>query len=81
MKDKLPNPIEIANFFIKKGIDTQSPANHRKIQLLTYLTYGWYLGSENKLLMDGVFKAGKYLPYNDEIYQALKGYKKIIYMN
>lgn len=56
----------VANSFIQRGIDNNTPLTRWKLQLLVFVAHGWYLAVNNEPLVDETFIAtnkGPILPY------------------
>jgi uncharacterized phage-associated protein len=68
------NVIQVANFFIKKGIDEGKHISPMKLQKLLYFAYGWYWAIENKRLFNEQFEAWKYGPVVNIVYARTKSY-------
>jgi uncharacterized phage-associated protein len=66
--------IQIANYFIKKSIDTNKPVTQMKLQKLIYFAHGWSLALRNEPLINESIEAWKYGPVVPSIYQLFKTY-------
>ncbi len=66
--------LKYANWFIKKGIEANSPIDQMKVQKLLYFAYGWYLKLTGKKLFEQRFEAWMYGPVVNELYHYLKIY-------
>lgn len=68
----METPLAVANFFIKKSLDTGIPVTSMKLLKLAYIAHGWHLGltSGELLLPEGV-EAWKYGPVIPSLYRAL----------
>jgi len=64
--------IEVANYFIQKGVEEVRPLTHLKLQKLLYVAYGWYYAQFDKRLFDEVLQAWKYGPVVHSVYLKLK---------
>ena len=49
--------IGVANSFIQRGIDNESPVNRQKLQILMFVAHGWYLAANKEPLVDETFIA------------------------
>jgi len=65
---------EIANYFIKKGIEENIPVNPMKLQKLLYFVYGWYMAYFDKKLFESTIEAWPYGPVVPSIYHEVKQY-------
>lgn len=66
--------VEIANFFIHKGIESKEPISPIKLQKLLYFAYGWYYAIHNKKLFNENIEAWKFGPVINSIYHKTKKY-------
>lgn len=66
--------IQVANYFIKKGIEDSNPVTPMKLIKLCYIAQGVYLVAHNEKLFDGNFEAWKYGPVAPSLYQEFKDY-------
>lgn len=66
--------IAIANFFIKKGIDTQDYVTPMKLQKLLYFSHGWYLATNDRPLLDSSVQAWEFGPVIPRVYECVKHY-------
>ena len=67
--------LEIANFFIKKGVDDKKQVDHLKLQKLMYYAYGWNLAiTDGERLFNEKFAAWAYGPVIESIYHWFKGW-------
>lgn len=66
--------IEIANYFIKKSLDTGVEVTPMKLLKLTYLAHGWHLGIFGTELIDEAVCAWKYGPVIESVYHRFKEY-------
>lgn len=67
--------LEVANYFIEKGIEDGKLVNPMKLQKLLYFAYGWYLAYfPNKKLFDEQMQAWRYGPVIESIYHEVKSY-------
>jgi len=68
--------IVIANFFVKKSIDTGIELTPMKLIKLVYIAHGWYLALTEESLINEAVKVWKYGPVIETIYQAFKHFGK-----
>lgn len=68
--------ISIANYFIKKSLDTGVEVTPLKLIKLVYLAHGWYLGYTNQPLVAEAVEAWQYGPVVPRVYHAVKDYGK-----
>lgn len=66
--------VQIANFFIQKGINTNNPVTPMKLQKLLYFAYGWYYATNGDKLFDESVQAWKYGPVIKSVYDVTKQY-------
>ena len=67
------NPIDIANYFLKK-YGNESKITPMKLVKLVYIAHGWYLGISDKALIDENPEAWKYGPVIPRVYHHFKDY-------
>jgi uncharacterized phage-associated protein len=70
----MTDAIAIANFFIKKGIDTQEYVTPMKLQKLIYFSHGWSLALYNEPLIDSEVQAWEFGPVVPRVYECIKHY-------
>lgn len=71
----MENAIAIANYFVKKSINTGIQLTPMKLVKLVYIAHGWYLGLTNgQPLIDEPIEAWKYGPVVKSVYDAFKKY-------
>jgi len=70
----MENPLAIANYFIKKSLDTGEPITPMKLVKLVYLAHGWYLGLTGEPLISEGTQAWKYGPVIPSVYEEFKSY-------
>ena len=70
------NPIAIANYFIRKSIDSGKELTPMKLIKLVYISHGWYLGITGKPLLPEAIEAWQYGPVVPSIYNEFKRYGK-----
>lgn len=68
------DPLDIANFFIKKGLEDGEPITQLKLVKLAYISHGWYLGLTGNPLITDAVEAWKYGPVIPKIYHEFKNY-------
>ena len=66
--------IQIANYFIKKRLDTGRDLTPMKLIKLCYIAHGWYCGFNNQPLLNETIYAWKYGPVVPSIYEQFKHY-------
>jgi len=63
----------LANFFIDKSIEEGKGLNNYRLQLISYIAYGWVLATLNEDLTDGEgFQAWDVGPIMPSVYHQLK---------
>lgn len=67
-------PNLIANFFIKKSLDTGIPVNPMKLIKLVYISHGWYLALTDEDLINEGVQAWKYGAVIPSVYHKFKIY-------
>ncbi|MFH0702159.1 MAG: type II toxin-antitoxin system antitoxin SocA domain-containing protein [bacterium] len=68
--------INIANTFIKMGLDKKKPITNMKLQKLLYYAQGWYLAlTGGESLFEEDFKRWNFGPVCPEVYNKFKKYK------
>lgn len=70
----MENPLAIANYFIRKAIDSGEELTSMKLIKLVYISHGWYLALSGKPLLPEAIQAWKYGPVVKSIYQETKKY-------
>jgi len=70
----MENPLAIANFFIKKSLETGIPVTNMKLVKLVYIAHGWYLGLTGQPLIGEGAEAWKYGPVIPSIYYSFNTY-------
>ncbi|MBC6444339.1 MAG: DUF4065 domain-containing protein [Alphaproteobacteria bacterium GM202ARS2] len=69
------NPLEVANYIIRQGINNKKPYTLLQIIKLVYIAHGWYMalkGSAKSPLISEDVMAWKYGPVVITVYHALK---------
>jgi len=74
MMEARSTPIQVANFFIDRGLYSGEAITHLKLQKLLYVAYGWYLAQFGKPLFHEPLQAWRYGPVILSIYMHLKHY-------
>ena len=70
----MESPIAIANFFIKKSLDTATELTPMKLVKLVYISHGWNLGLNGEPLINEAVQAWKYGPVVESVYHEFKKY-------
>ena len=68
------NPITIANYFLEKSFEEGVIITPMKLLKMVYIANGWFLGYENKPLINEVAQAWKYGPVIVSVYNTFKAY-------
>lgn len=68
------SPLDIANWFIQKGISERRPVDPLKLQKLIYLAHGWSLGILNESLISEGVQAWRHGPVIPSVYYAFREY-------
>lgn len=63
---------EIADYFIRKGIEADNPLDQMKVQKLVYIAHGWHLGITGIPLVASDIQAWKFGPVIEDLYHRLK---------
>lgn len=64
---------QIANFFIRKGLEVGRPVDHLKLQKLIYFAHAWHLALfDGEALIDEDIQAWRYGPVVGSLYRVLK---------
>lgn len=71
----MENPVAIANYFVKKSLDSGAELTPLKVIKLVYLAHGWHLGIKNEPLITEAVEAWKYGPVINSVYHAFKEYR------
>lgn len=64
----------VANYFVRKGIESGQHLTPLKLQKLLYFAHGWYLALTENSLLDSTIEAWKFGPVVPPIYHLLKRY-------
>jgi uncharacterized phage-associated protein len=67
-------PKQIANFFIRKGVEENNHLNPMQVIKMTYIAHGWYLAFTDKPLINELVEAWKFGPVIYSLYHKLKHY-------
>ena len=69
-------PFEIANFFIRKGIEqgVHNDVTPMKLQKLVYHAHGWYLALYDRALVNEQIEAWDYGPVVPSLFRSTKEY-------
>lgn len=73
---KMYDSIIISNYFVNKSIETGVELTPMKLLKMVYLSHGWFMGYNEKPLINQAVEAWKYGPVIDKVYQAFKKYGK-----
>jgi uncharacterized phage-associated protein len=71
------NPIAIANYFIRKSIESGKELTPMKLIKLVYISHGWYLGITGNPLLPEAIEAWQYGPVVPSIYNQFKSYGRL----
>jgi len=63
----------IANYFVRKGVNSRRAVDPMKLQKLIYFAHGWNLAIHGEPLIDERVEAWSYGPVVPSIYHAVKG--------
>lgn len=70
----METPIAVANYFIKRSLETEMSVTPMKLVKLVYIAHGWNLAlTDEPLITEGV-EAWKYGPVVPEVYHTFKQY-------
>ncbi|WP_431213380.1 Panacea domain-containing protein [Puia sp. P3] len=70
----MENPLAIANYFIRKSIDSGEELTSMKLIKLVYISHGFYLALTGNSLLNEAVQAWKYGPVVKSVYQETKKY-------
>lgn len=78
MTDALSVPpctaVEVANWFIQRGIDERRPCDQMKVHKLVYYAHAWFLGNGNGPLFEEDVEAWQYGPVVRSLYRRIYRY-------
>ncbi len=66
----------IANFFVKKGMDSGNPVTPMKLQKLVYIAHGWHLGLTGEPLFKDEVGAWPFGPVIRSVYKEFISFSK-----
>ena len=66
--------VEVANWFIKRGISKGDPCDQMKVHKLVYFSYAWYLGNGLGPLFEEDIEAWQYGPVVRSLYRRMHKY-------
>lgn len=75
MKRARHNSFEIANEFIRRGIDANDPITPMEVQKLMYFAHGWMLALHERPLHTDAWRAWQYGPVLPRVYRELREYR------
>lgn len=64
----------VANYFVRKSLETGIPVTPMKLVKLVYAAHGWYLGLTGEPLIAEGVQAWKYGPVVPSVYDSFKNY-------
>ncbi len=70
----MENAVAIANYFVRKSLDSGIPVTPMKLVKLVYVAHGWYLGLTGEPLIAEGVQAWKYGPVVPSVYDKFKMY-------
>ena len=65
-------PMDVANAFIRMGLEKNQPVTHMKLHKLLYYAQGYYLAQFDQRLFNGAFKKWQFGPVCPGVYKVLK---------
>ncbi len=68
-------PSHIANFFLDKAREENSPITQLKLMKLVYIVYGWVLATMDSKLFDEEIEAWKHGPVIPSLYHEFKHFR------
>ncbi len=68
------SPIEVAKWFINKGIEENNPVTQMKLQKMLYFAQGYSLAKFGEPIIDADFEAWQFGPVIPEIYTEFSSY-------
>ena len=70
----MENAVAVANYFVRKSLETGIPVTPMKLVKLVYAAHGWYLGLTGEPLIAEGVQAWKYGPVVPSVYDTFKNY-------
>ncbi|HEX8427084.1 Panacea domain-containing protein [Hymenobacter sp.] len=70
----MENAVAVANYFVRKSLDSGIPVTPMKLVKLVYVAHGWYLGLTGEPLIAEAVQAWKYGPVVPSVYDHFKVY-------
>ena len=70
----MENAVAVANYFVRKSLDSGIPVTPMKLVKLVYVAHGWYLGLTGEPLIAEGVQAWKYGPVVPSVYASFKDY-------
>ena len=70
----MESPLAVANYFIKKSLDSGELLTNMKLVKLVYIAHGWYLGLTNEPLISEGAEAWKHGPVVPTVYYNFRTY-------
>ncbi|MBC8082638.1 MAG: SocA family protein [Hymenobacter sp.] len=68
----MENAVAVANYFVRKSLDSGIPVTPMKLVKLVYVAHGWYLGLTGEPLIAEGVQAWKYGPVVPTVYANFK---------
>jgi uncharacterized phage-associated protein len=68
------SPLVIANYFVKKSLESGKELTPMKLVKLVYIAHGWHLALTGQPLIDERVQAWKFGPVISSVYHFFKGY-------
>ena len=72
METQLFNPVHIANFFVRKGVESDNPTTILPLIKMVYISHGCNLAFYNEPLFKEPVEAWKYGPVVPSVYYAFR---------
>jgi len=70
----MENAVAVANYFVRKSLESGVPVTPMKLTKLVYTAHGWYLGLTGEPLIAEGVQAWKYGPVIPSVYDSFKNY-------
>jgi uncharacterized phage-associated protein len=70
----MENAVAVANYFVRKSLESGIPVTPMKLVKLVYVAHGWYLGLTGEPLIAEGVQAWKYGPVVPSVYTSFKEY-------